>query len=244
MHVYGLIGYPLTHSFSKDYFIAKFEREGVIDSDFQLFPIDDINEFPKILKMDGLHGLAVTIPYKQKVLPFLDSINQTASDVGAVNCINIKHGKLFGYNTDVLGFEKSFVPLLKKNHTAALVLGTGGASLAVQYVLRKIGIDFLTVSRNNSFNNTVINYLNITQDILKKYPIVINATPAGMFPLINNAPGIPYHFLTPENLLYDLIYSPAETLFLKEGINRGCITKNGYEMLVIQAEENWRIWKE
>jgi shikimate dehydrogenase len=241
MKQFGLIGYPLGHSFSKKYFEEKFVKENLQDCAFDLFAIKEIVEFKNLLSNHkNLSGLAVTIPYKETVIPFLDSITDAAKEIGAVNCITCSNGKTTGFNTDVIGFEKSLKPLLKAHHTKALILGTGGASKAVQYVLKNIGIDFLLVSRTKTKN--AISYENISKEILKSHLLIINTTPLGMSPNEDGLPNIPYKQLTPKHLLYDLIYKPEKTGFLHKGEDQGCTIKNGFEMLVLQAIENWKIW--
>ncbi len=241
MKQFGLIGYPLGHSFSKKYFEEKFATENLNDCVFDLFPIKEISSFKNLIDAhQNLVGLAVTIPYKETVIPFLDNITEAAKEIGAVNCIQFENEKTIGYNTDVIGFEKSLKPLLKVQHTKALILGTGGASKAVQYVLKNIGINFLLVSRTKS-NNT-ITYEDISEEILQSHLLIINTTPVGMSPNEKEFPNISYQFLTPKHLLYDLIYKPEKTLFLQKGEAQGCTIKNGFEMLVLQAEENWKIW--
>lgn len=244
MNLYGLIGYPLGHSFSKQYFNEKFEKEGLEDCFFELYALENIDEFPALLKRHpGLKGLAVTIPYKEAVIPFLHSLTPQASTIGAVNCIEFLPGGLRGHNTDVVGFEQSFVPYLQHHNTKALVLGTGGASKAVQFVLQKLGIPFLLVSRN-AIGKTAISYDQVNAELLKEYTIIVNCSPVGMAPREADKPQIPYEHLNFAHYLYDLVYKPAETQFLLEGKNRGAVVKNGYEMLLIQAEENWKIWNE
>ncbi|MEO8771451.1 MAG: shikimate dehydrogenase [Ferruginibacter sp.] len=244
MNLYGLIGYPLGHSFSKKYFTEKFEKENLTDCFFELFPFENIKAFPTLInKEKELRGLAVTIPYKESVIPYLSFLDEKAKEIGAVNCLKIYNKHLLGYNTDALGFERSFVPLLQSNHAKALVLGSGGSSKAVQYVLRKLGIEFLVVTRQAVSGKDFISYDKIDKQMIASYPIIINCTPVGMSPNDDAYPQIPYQWLDQKNLLYDLIYSPAETQFLKKGLERGADVKNGYEMLVIQAEENWRIWR-
>lgn len=243
MDVYGLIGFPLGHSFSKKYFTEKFERENLAGRRFELFPLDNIDDLAALLDSEReLRGLAVTIPYKESVLPYLTALSDNAQKIGAVNCIKIFGGKLTGYNTDVIGFESSLVPLLQSHHTKALLLGTGGSSKAVQFVLTKLGIEFLLVSRHKTKETGCIQYNSVDEKLLKEYPLIINATPVGMSPHENARPPIAYEYLDKRNLLYDLIYTPALTDFLKAGIEKGAVVKNGYEMLVLQAEENWRIW--
>ncbi|MEO7263842.1 MAG: shikimate dehydrogenase [Ferruginibacter sp.] len=242
MNLYGLIGYPLGHSFSKKYFTQKFEKEGLRDNFFELFPIKDIEEFTGLIQSHpALKGLAVTIPYKQSVIPFLQSVSDEAMQIGAVNCIKILPGECIGYNTDVLGFEKSFFSLLKPQHNKALIFGSGGASKAVQFVLNKMMIPFLLVSRTQVSTNT-INYSDLDEATLQEYTIIINTSPIGMTPNENEMPAIPYQFIGSQHLLFDLIYQPSETKFLAEGRSRGAAVKNGLDMLIIQAEENWKIW--
>jgi len=243
MKVFGLIGYPLGHSFSKQYFTEKFEREGIKDCRFECFPIPSVDEFPALLKANpGLQGLCVTIPYKEKVLAFVDKISEEVNAIGASNSIKITDGKLTAYNTDITGFERSFKKLLQPHHTQALVLGTGGAAKAVQYVLAKLAINFLTVSRNQHAAPGYVSYDKIDERIMSEYPVIINCSPVGMYPNENTAPAIPYQLITPAHYLYDLVYKPAKTLFLQEGEKRGAVIENGYEMLLVQAEESWRIW--
>lgn len=243
MKLFGLIGYPLGHSFSKQYFTDKFEKENITGCTFEAFPIASIDEFPQLLKENpALRGLSVTIPYKEQVLRFIDELSPEVKAIGATNSIKIAEGKLTAYNTDIAGFEKSFVKLLQPHHKKALVLGTGGASKAVQYVLHKLGIDFLTVTRNKEGKPGHITYHDIDEAVMKEYLVVINCSPAGMYPNDAIAPAIPYDLISKDHYLYDLVYKPAETLFLKNGKERGAVTENGYEMLLLQAEESWRIW--
>ena len=243
MNVYGLIGNPLVHSFSKKYFTEKFEKKNLDDCRFELYPLEAISEFPDLVEhVKDLQGLAVTIPYKESVIAFLDEVQEDAKKIGAVNCIKITANKLTGYNTDHIGFERSLKPLLQLHHRKALVLGSGGSSKAVQYVLDKLNISFLVVTRNNIPANGFINYDTIDERIMYEYPLIINCTPVGMFPNDAEQPPLPYHFLNKKNLLFDLVYRPAETRFLLSGKESGATVKNGFEMLLIQAEENWRIW--
>ena len=243
MSVYGLIGNPLGHSFSKKYFTEKFDKENLGDCRFELYPLSTISEFPSLIEnTKDIKGLAVTIPYKETVIPFLDDVQEEAKKIGAVNCIKITTNKLIGYNTDVIGFERSLKPLLQPHHTKALVLGSGGSSKAVQYVLNKLQITFLVVTRNKVPANGFINYDAVDEHIIDEYSLIINCTPVGMFPNDAEQPLLPYHFLDKKNLLFDLVYRPAETRFLASGKQYGANIKNGLEMLQIQAEENWRIW--
>lgn len=245
MKTYGIIGYPLTHSFSKQYFTEKIEREKIPDAVYHSFPLKTIDEFPEFLKNNPtLIGLAVTIPYKEKVLKYVTQLSEEVKQIGAANCIKISGNELTAFNTDIIGFEKSFVKKLKPHHKKALVLGSGGASKAVQYVLKKLGIIFLVVSRDESKGEKFIQYNQITNDIIQQYNIVINTTPLGMLPDKDTCPDIPYHALTTNNYLYDLVYQPAKTLFLQNGEQQGATIENGYEMLIIQADENWKRWNE
>lgn len=237
---YGLIGYPLAHSFSPGYFAEKFQREN-IDAEYTAFPLPAIEDFPRLLSMrPGIRGLNVTIPYKQAVIPYLADTDEVAKAIGAVNCIDIRSGIAKGYNTDVLGFEQSLVPLLQPQHTHALVLGTGGASLAVCYVLKKLGISFQNVSRNKKPG--VLSYNDLTEEIIFMHPLIINTTPLGMQPHTDECPALPYNAISSNHLLYDLIYNPAETRFLSLGKAQGAAIKNGLEMLHLQAEASWHIW--
>ncbi len=243
MKLYGLIGYPLGHSFSKDFFNKKFSTESIADSNFELFPLQDINQLkPFVHSVKGLTGLSVTFPHKEAIIPYLDELDGISGEIGAVNCVRVNENKLYGFNTDVIGFEKSFMPLRESHHHKALILGTGGASKAVKYVLSKHGIPFLQVSRNPGAIKFFITYEMLDDSIMSEYNIIINCTPAGMYPAIADKPNIPYGCITSRHLLYDLIYNPSDTLFLKEGKKAGAVTKNGYEMLVLQAEESWKIW--
>lgn len=242
MDVYGLIGLPLDHSFSKKYFLEKFRRENITRATFELFPLKQVSDFNQLLSSNqDLKGLAVTIPYKVTVIPFLSQLTAEASAIGAVNCIEILPGRTIGHNTDAIGFEKSLQPLLQPNHTGALVLGNGGASKAVTFVLEKLGIPYLIVSRANRAPRQ-INYADVDADLLKNYPVIINCTPVGTQPNLTDKPMLPYHLLSSDILLYDLIYNPEETAFLQEGRLKNCTIKNGLEMLHLQAEENWKIW--
>lgn len=243
MKTFGLIGYPLGHSFSKKYFDKKFIDEKRSDCSFELFPLKEIGEFKKLVAdHKNLKGLAVTIPYKQSVIAFIDYVTVAAKEIGAVNCIKFNDGILTGHNTDVVGFEKSLVPLLQPHYTKALVLGTGGSSKAVQYVLKQLSIHFLLVSRNKSNEQNCITYNEVDEKIMSEYSIIVNCTPVGMTPNESGLPAIPYNLLSAKHLLYDLIYAPEKTLFLQKGESCGCVIKNGFDMLVLQAEENWKIW--
>ena len=243
MRLFGLIGYPLTHSFSKNYFAEKFKKEGIEDCRYENFQLPNINDLLKTISENpDLHGLNVTIPHKESVLQFLDGSNELVKQTGACNCIKIVDGKLIGYNTDVIGFEKSLLTKLKPEHKNALILGTGGAAKAVEFVLRKNGISYKKISRQLSANNFI--YEQLTPDIVKESMLIINTTPMGMYPNTNETPALPYEAITPKHFLFDLIYNPEKTLFLKQGEERGAVTQNGYKMLVYQAEESWTIWNQ
>lgn len=241
MRLYGLIGYPLTHSFSKKYFSEKFEKEGIKDCRYELFSIPSIDELKRVLSdHPGLAGLNVTIPYKEQVLSFLDDSNEVVKAIKACNCIHIQDGKLKGFNTDVSGFEQSLTEKLQPHHTRALVLGTGGAAKAVEFVLRKRGIYYKNVSRKPSVHS--YSYEQLTNEILADHTLIINTTPLGTYPAVNEAPPIPYEAITSRHYLFDLVYNPPVSLFLSKGQQRGATIKNGHDMLVIQAEESWKIW--
>ena len=242
--LFGLLGKNISYSFSKTYFSKKFMNLQLTNHKYVNFDIENIEDFLEIVSKykKSLKGCNVTIPYKESIFNYLDEIDRTASEIGAVNTIKFSSdGKLVGYNTDVVGFEKSLIPLLKTHHTKALILGTGGASKAVAYVLKKIDIDYFKVSRNPK-DNLVLTYADISNQLLNEYSLIINCSPLGTYPNINEKPMIPYQFLTSKHLLYDLIYNPVETAFLIEGKKRGTQVKNGLEMLELQAEESWRIW--
>jgi shikimate dehydrogenase len=241
MRQYGLIGFPLGHSFSQKYFTEKFLHDGITDAEFLNFSIPQIEDVENVFKdHPQLRGLAVTIPYKKSVIKYLDETDGAVKKIAACNCIKIHQQKKIGFNTDIIGFEKSFTKNLKPNHKEALVLGTGGASAAVEFVLTKLGIKYLMVSRQSSANT--ISYTDITADILHHHTIIINCTPLGTYPNTTESPLLPYNFLTASHYLFDLVYNPQLTQFLQYGKDAGCIIQNGYEMLVLQAEENWRIW--
>jgi len=241
MRLFGLIGYPLSHSFSKKYFTEKFEKEDLSDCQYELYPIATITELKELVKNHpGLEGLNITIPYKEQVLPFLNETDSIVSKIKACNCISVRKGKLKGYNTDVAGFEQTLKENLQPHHTKALILGGGGAAKAVEFVLRKLNIEFRYVSRKPSVNN--FSYEQLTPSIISDHTLIVNTTPLGMYPSVSEAPPIPYDALSSRHYLFDLIYNPEKTLFLKKGEKQGATIKNGYEMLVIQAEESWKIW--
>ena len=238
---YGLIGFPLTHSFSKAWFDSKFHGEKLSHCSYSNYELAKISELPALLTDEYLQGLNVTIPYKKQIIPYLDFIDQTALEAGAVNCINRIGNEWKGYNTDIIGFENSLKPMLRSHHTKAMVLGTGGAAQAIFYVLNKLGIPFIKVSRNEQVDT--MNYYDLNEGLINEHKIIINTTPVGTFPDIDQAPSIPYNGITTEHLCFDLIYNPEETLFLSQCRNNGAQIKNGYEMLVIQAEESWKRWE-
>ena len=241
MRTFGLIGYPLTHSFSKKYFTEKFLQEGLTECVYENFPIEKIDLLSTVFDQHtDLVGLNVTIPYKEQVIEFLDEQTLVVQKTGACNCIKIVNGKKIGYNTDVIGFGKSLDPKLKSWHKNALVLGSGGASKAVQYALGERGISYLVVSRSKKEGS--ISYEDIDEKLIKKYTLIINTTPLGMFPLVDDAPVLPYHALGGEHYLFDLVYNPSKTLFLKKGEERGAVIENGADMLKIQADASWEIW--
>lgn len=245
MRKFGLIGFPLSHSFSPDYFNNKFQQLGT-DAVYNPFEIPTINHLNELINNNPfLEGLNVTIPFKESVIPFLNELSIEANEIAAVNCIKIENRNqkpyLIGYNTDIIGFEKSFIPLLKPHHKKALILGNGGAAKAVRYVLKKLTIPFISVVRNNKLEDE-IHYSDINAEVIDAYNIIINTTPLGTYPDIEECPDIPYDFLNESHLLYDLIYNPSESLFLKKGKLQKAEIKNGYEMLIIQAEESWKIW--
>ena len=244
--ILGLIGYPLSHSFSKKYFTKKFENEGISNCSYELFPIEKIELLPQLIRSQpNLVGLNVTIPYKEMVQAYLDEIDASAALVGAVNTIKIQTGKLKGFNTDVYGFECSLLQKLKEigldiYNLKALILGTGGAAKAVAYVLKKLHINYQYVSRKK--DKAFLTYQAIDASIINQYHLIINTTPLGMSPQTDNCPNLPYHVLSPQHLLYDLVYNPPLTLFLKKGIEQKSHIKNGLEMLHLQAEKAWDIW--
>jgi shikimate dehydrogenase len=238
---FGLLGYPLTHSFSQKYFTEKFADLGLEGYSYENFSVPDISGFKKILEeTKDLKGFNITIPYKKQIIDFLDESSEVVSAIGACNCVKIDRGLLKGYNTDVFGFEQSLLTFLKKHHQKALVFGTGGASAAVLYVLSKLGIAYQSVSRTASEKS--ISYDQVDADLLATHHLLVNTTPLGMYPNVDDCPEIPYELLTEKHHLYDLIYNPSETKFLEKGRRQHASTQNGKEMLVLQAEESWRIW--
>jgi shikimate dehydrogenase len=245
MRKFGLIGYPLSHSFSKKFFTQKFDAEGIDSCEYDLYPIESIDLLSGLLANDlELEGLNVTIPYKLEVLPFLNEIDEAARVIGAVNCIRVtrdgKSAALKGFNTDAYGFEESLKPLLEPWHNRALVLGDGGAAKAVKYVLDRLSIPYLIVTRKPADGSIL--YEEITEEILSAYTVIINTTPLGMSPNVVSAPDIPYQHLTANHLVYDLVYNPEETTFLNKAKVQDAKIKNGLEMLYLQAERSWYLW--
>ncbi|WP_462317269.1 shikimate dehydrogenase family protein [Marinilabilia sp.] len=247
MKTYGLIGFPLEHSFSQKYFSEKFKHEN-IEARYLNFPISDIKLFPELLKNHPyLAGLNVTIPYKQSVIEYLDELDPVAQEVGAVNVIQIKWDNkrpiLKGFNSDIIGFSRSISPYIKENHKKALILGTGGASKAVAYALSQMGLLYRFVSRTPSHSSQV-SYDALTNENIKDFKVIVNTTPAGMSPNVDNCPPLPYEGITSEHLAFDLIYNPENTLFMKKCAENGATVKNGLEMLHLQAEGAWEIWNQ
>ena len=240
MTKFGLVGYPLSHSFSKKFFEDKFKREGLSDNSYSLFPLTTIQSLPQLLLDEvELKGLNVTIPYKESVIPFLNELDAYVKVIGAVNCIKITNGYLKGYNTDAPAFEQSLKGFLTLEPEQTFVLGTGGSAKAVVYALKKLGISYLHVSRTPT--NNQIPYSDISGN-LKSINLFVNTTPLGMFPAVEGYPDIPYHLLTSNDFLFDLVYNPDETAFLGLGREKGASIKNGLEMLHLQAEKSWEIW--
>lgn len=241
--IFGLLGKNISYSFSRGYFSEKFKNLNLKKHEYMNFDIQNIQEFSSIIKeTENLKGMNVTIPYKEEIIPFLNKLDKTAKKIGAVNTIKFtKRGNLKGYNSDVVGFENSILPLLKKHHKKALILGTGGASKAIAYALKRNSIKYKFVSRNPE-KKKEISYQSLTQEIIEEFTIIINSTPLGTSPDIELCPNIPYQFINKNHLLYDLIYNPEVSTFLSKGNKNGAITKNGLEMLELQAEESWRIW--
>ncbi len=237
----GLIGYPLSHSFSQGYFKDKFQKENILDAQYANYPIPSMGDFAALWETDpSLIGLNVTIPYKKEVIPFLQHPSSVVKLIHACNCIRKFNNELYGYNTDVIGFENSLIPFLKPHHTHALILGTGGAAAAVEWVMKKRGIKYQFVSRSSGANS--IGYDQLTKEVVGAHTLIINTSPVGMYPNVNEAPPIPYEAITSKHHLFDLIYNPAETLFLTHGAKQGATIQNGLEMLHIQAAESWKIW--
>lgn len=246
MDKYGIIGYPLGHSFSPGFFNEKFRNEG-IDAVYERYELSQIDLLPEIIASNPeLCGLNVTIPYKQQIMQYLDELSEEAREIGAVNVVKVTHnGKnvhLKGFNSDVIGFSRSIEPLLEKHHKKALILGTGGAAQAIDYGLKQLGLETIKVSRYE--RPDTIQYDKITPDVIKEYKVIINCTPIGMYPNTEECPNLPYEAMDSQHLLYDLIYNPDATLFMKKGMERGAVVKNGLEMLLLQAYASWEFWHE
>ncbi|MBN3521331.1 shikimate dehydrogenase [Algoriphagus lutimaris] len=245
MRKFGLIGYPLGHSFSKKYFTVKFEKEGIEGCQFDLYEIPKVEDFIGVLEENPtLEGMAVTIPYKQQVIPLLDQLDSACEEIGAVNCIKIKDKKLTGYNTDYIGFKHSLELWIGEARPNALVLGTGGASKAVKQALKDLGMGFLSVSRTKDSES--ISYQDLLNDpeILKSHPLIVNCTPLGTYPKVEGMPAIPLEQMGPDILVYDLVYNPAETMLMRACVQAGGKAKNGQDMLELQAEAAWKIWND
>lgn len=246
MDKYGIIGHPLGHSFSPGFFNEKFRNES-IDAVYEMFDLPQIEAVIEVLTSNPeLRGLNVTIPYKQQIMQYLDELSDEAREIGAVNVVRISHEngemRMKGYNSDVIGFTRSIEPLLEKYHKKTLILGTGGASKAVEYGLRKLGLETVKVSRYE--RTDTIQYEKVTADVVREYNVIVNCTPTGMYPNTEECPLLPYEAMDSHTLLYDLIYNPDETLFMKKGREHGAVTKNGLEMLLLQAYASWEFWNE
>lgn len=242
MDKYGIIGYPLGHSFSRAFFTEKFQREH-IDAEYVNFEIASANMLPGIVQANpNLRGLNVTLPHKEAVIPMLNELSDEAKEIGAVNVIRVRDGRLKGFNSDIIGFVDSIRPILKPWHQHALVLGPGGASRAIRVGLQRLGIEWTYVSRTPAPGR--LTYSELTPELMEHYQVIVNCSPVGMFPRVDACPDIPYQLLTGRHLLYDLVYNPQETLFLKRGAERGAAVKNGLEMLHLQALASWRFWNE
>ena len=248
MRKFGLIGYPLSHSFSQGFFREKFKLENILDAEYLNYPIPTIGDFTTLWDDRNLKGLNITIPYKKEVIPFLQQPSSVVQKIQACNCIRRFNNELYGYNTDVIGFQKSLIPFLKTQHTHALILGTGGAAAAVEWVMQNLQIKYQFVSRNAHHNKEQVNqsnfigYNQLTDSIIEKHTLIVNTSPLGMYPNVNETPAIPYEAISSQHHLFDLIYNPSETLFLSKGKAQGATIQNGLEMLHIQAEESWKIW--
>jgi len=237
---FGLVGKDISYSFSQGYFSEKFDKLGLSNYSYENFDLPNISNFKELPNQKNLKGLNVTIPYKEQVIPYLDDLDQEAKTIGAVNTIKFTKNGLKGFNTDAYGFKKSITPNIRKHHKKSLILGTGGASKAIAYVFDTIGIDYIYVSRNPS--RTQLRYNDLDESVCNEYKIIVNCSPVGTHPNIKEKPNIPYQLLTSNHLLFDLIYNPSKTAFLKEGEQKGATIQNGYKMLELQAEKAWEIW--
>ena len=241
MRHFGLIGYPLSHSFSQGFFKDKFQKENILDAQYENFPIESIQMFASLWEENpALQGLNVTIPYKKEVIPFLQYPSTVVQAIQACNCIRLYEGAFYGYNTDVIGFEQSLLPFLQPHHQKALILGTGGAAAAVEWVMKKLGITYQLVSRTASA--ACMTYASLSPDIIEAHSLIINTSPVGMYPNVEDAPDLPYEAMSSKHHLYDLVYNPAQTKFLALGAAQGATTQNGLDMLHIQANASWEIW--
>lgn len=240
MKIYGLVGRNIDYSFSRGYFAEKFSKENLLNHEYQNFDIETIEQIDEILKNKTIKGLNITIPYKQEIISYIDELDTTAKEIGAVNVIKIKNGKSIGFNSDYYGFYESIRPYLKEYMDRALILGTGGASKAITHALKTLKIDFTYVSRNPDFSE--ISYSQLDEYTLNSYKIIINCTPLGTYPNIDESPYIPYESITEKHLLYDLIYNPPITSFMEKGMKKGATVINGHKMLTLQAEKSWEIW--
>jgi shikimate dehydrogenase len=238
---FGLIGFPLSHSFSKGYFANYFLKENILDAQYENYPIESIDFFTGLWNNNpSLQGLNVTIPYKKLVIPFLQHPSSVVQSIQACNCIKMHDGAFYGYNTDVIGFEQSLLPYLQPHHQKALIFGTGGAAAAVEWVLQKLGIAYQLVSRTAS--EGCIAYESLSPEIIEAHTLLIQTSPVGMYPNVDEAPNLPYEAISSKHHLYDLVYNPAETKFLALGAVQGATTQNGLEMLHLQADASWEIW--
>ncbi len=247
MRLYGLVGYSLKYSFSKDFFDNKFIKEGITDAQFSNFEMEDVESISKLVKeLPQLNGFTVTIPYKTSILSIINRMTEDVKKINALNVVKVKRlgedPELEGYNTDTYGFERSLLNHIKSYHDRALILGMGGAGKAVAFVLEKLGIHYKYVTR--TYNEGAFLYDHLSEEIIASYPLIVNATPLGMFPDTDSFPRIPYQGISNKHFLFDLVYNPAMTLFLKKGKEHGALLQNGYQMLCYQAEEAWRIWND
>jgi shikimate dehydrogenase len=241
MNKFGLIGYPLSHSFSPDYFKSKFEQHQILDCTYESYPLDNLTGFRAWFFENNLLGVNVTIPFKERILEHLDRLDQVAESVGAVNCVALQNDELVGFNTDVEGFARSIVPFVENKFERALLIGTGGASKAVAFALKRWGMDVYFLSRQPSLPNHLA-YTDLTKDNIAYFPLIINCSPLGTYPDIMQCPEIPYEALSSHHFLYDLIYNPELTMFMKRGQEHGALVMNGLKMLQLQADLSWDIW--
>lgn len=241
---FGLIGKSLSHSFSKTYFDNKFKENGLTDHVYKNFELVTIEEFKTVLTTENLRGLNITNPYKESIIPFLNALSTEAKEIGAVNCVKIDNGRTTGYNTDAYGFGQSIKPFLDTTHERALILGTGGASKAVAYALKKIGVEVFFVSSSAKKNTNTFFYNEINERVMSSFKLIINTTPLGLFPNVTEMPALPDDLFTDKHLAYDLIYNPEQTAFLKKAKEKGATTINGLSMLHLQAEKSWEIWSQ